>query len=80
MSRPHTATWPDLVTGEGWRPGPAVRCVPADDSRQEHLCNLYHLPQFDRLEIEHFFLIYKKLRSGRPTWKEYEPLSSGTPA
>jgi inorganic pyrophosphatase len=35
---------------------------PAGDPRQEHL---HHLPRFDRLEIEHFFLIYKELEPGK---------------
>jgi inorganic pyrophosphatase len=31
----------------------------------EHLRDLHHLPEFDRLEIEHFFLIYKQLEPGK---------------
>ena len=42
-----------------------VLCVPAGDPRQEHLRDLHHLPEFDRLEIEHFFLIYKELEPGK---------------
>ena len=42
-----------------------ILCVPAGDPRQEHLRDLHHLPQFDRLEIEHFFLIYKQLEPGK---------------
>src|SRR5271154_1280935 len=42
-----------------------VLCVPAGDPRQEHLQDLHHLPRFDRLEIEHFFLIYKQLEPGK---------------
>jgi inorganic pyrophosphatase len=38
---------------------------PAGDPRQEHLRDLHHLPRFDRLEIEHFFLIYKELEPGK---------------
>jgi inorganic pyrophosphatase len=34
-----------------------ILCVPAGDPR--------HLPEFDRLEIEHFFLIYKELEPGK---------------
>ena len=34
-----------------------VRCVPASDPRQEHLYDLHHVPLFDRMEIEHRFLI-----------------------
>jgi inorganic pyrophosphatase len=42
-----------------------VLCVPAGDPRQEHLRDIHHLPRFDRLEIEHFFLIYKELEPGK---------------
>ena len=42
-----------------------VICVPASDPRQEHLRDLHHLPQFDRMEIEHFFMIYKELEPGK---------------
>ena len=42
-----------------------VLCVPASDPRQEHLRDLHHVPQFDRMEIEHFFLIYKELEPGK---------------
>ena len=34
-------------------------------ARYPHLRELHHLPQFDRLEIEHFFLIYKELEPGK---------------
>ena len=37
----------------------------AGDPRQEHLRELHDLPAFDRLEIEHFFLIYKELEPGK---------------
>ena len=46
-------------------PDDKVLCVPASDPRQEHLRDLHHLPEFDRLEIEHFFLIYKQLEPGK---------------
>ena len=42
-----------------------VLCVPAGDPRQEHLRDLHDMPEFDRLEIEHFFLIYKELEPGK---------------
>jgi inorganic pyrophosphatase len=42
-----------------------ILCVPAGDPRQEHLRDLQDLPRFDRLEIEHFFLIYKELEPGK---------------
>ena len=40
-------------------------CVPAGDPRQEHLRDLDDLPRFDRMEIEHFFQIYKELEPGK---------------
>jgi inorganic pyrophosphatase len=46
-------------------PDDKILCVPASDPRQEHLQDLHHLPEFDRLEIEHFFLIYKQLEPGK---------------
>jgi inorganic pyrophosphatase len=42
-----------------------ILCVPAGDPRQEHLRDIHHLPEFVRLEIEHFFLIYKQLEPGK---------------
>ena len=42
-----------------------VLCVPAGDPRQEHMRDLDDLPEFHRLEIEHFFLIYKELEPGK---------------
>ena len=42
-----------------------VLCVPAGDPRQESLGDLDDLPEFHRLEIEHFFLIYKELEPGK---------------
>src|SRR5947199_1666326 len=42
-----------------------VLCVPANDPRQEHLQDIRHLPEFDRLEIEHFFEVYKTLEPGK---------------
>jgi inorganic pyrophosphatase len=46
-------------------PDDKILCVPARDPRQEHLRDIHHLPQFDRSEIEHFFLIYKELEPGK---------------
>ena len=46
-------------------PDHKILCVVAADPRQEHLRDLHHLPEFDRLEIEHFFLIYKELEPGK---------------
>src|SRR5207237_10347614 len=42
-----------------------VLCVPSDDPRQEHLRDIHHLPEFDRLEIQHFFEVYKDLEPGK---------------
>ena len=42
-------------------PDDKVLCVPAGDPRLEHLRDINDVPQFDLLEIEHFFLIYKQL-------------------
>ena len=32
-----------------------VLCVPSADPRMEHLRDIHHLPEFERLEIQHFF-------------------------
>jgi inorganic pyrophosphatase len=42
-----------------------VLCVPAGDPRQEHLRDIHHLAEFDRLEIQHFFEVYKDLEPGK---------------
>jgi inorganic pyrophosphatase len=42
-----------------------VLCVPAVDPRTEHLRDIHHLPEFDRLEIQHFFEVYKDLEPGK---------------
>lgn len=42
-----------------------VLCVPATDPRLEHLRDINHLPKFDRLEIQHFFEVYKDLEPGK---------------
>jgi inorganic pyrophosphatase len=42
-----------------------VLCVPAADPRLEHMRDINHLPKFDRLEIEHFFTVYKELEPGK---------------
>jgi inorganic pyrophosphatase len=41
-----------------------VLCVPADDPRQAHLRDIEDMPRFDRLEIQHFFEVYKALEPG----------------
>jgi inorganic pyrophosphatase len=42
-----------------------VLCVPAEDPRMEHLRDIHHVPEFLRLEIEHFFRVYKELEPGK---------------
>jgi len=42
-----------------------VLCVPAEDPRLEHLRDIHHLGEFDRLEIQHFFTVYKDLEPGK---------------
>jgi len=42
-----------------------VMCVPSADPRQEHLRDIHHMPEFDRLEIQHFFEVYKELEPGK---------------
>ncbi len=42
-----------------------VLCVPATDPRVAHLTDITDVPAFDRLEIEHFFQVYKALEPGK---------------
>lgn len=42
-----------------------VLCVPSTDPRSEHLRDIHHLAEFDRLEIQHFFAVYKDLEPGK---------------
>jgi inorganic pyrophosphatase len=42
-----------------------VLCGPAEDPRLEHLRDIHHLGEFDRLEIQHFFEVYKDLEPGK---------------
>ncbi len=42
-----------------------VLCVPATDPRMEHLRDIIHVPEFDKLEIRHFFEVYKDLEPGK---------------
>ena len=46
-------------------PDDKIIAVPAHDPRLEHLQDLRHLPEFDRLEIQHFFEVYKALEPGK---------------
>ncbi len=42
-----------------------IICVPAKDPRQQHINELDHISEFDRLEIQHFFETYKDLEPGK---------------
>ncbi len=42
-----------------------VLCVPAADTRMEHLRDIIHVPEFDKLELQHFFTVYKELEPGK---------------
>ena len=46
-------------------PDDKVLCVPNADPRLEHLRDIHHLPEYDRLEIQHFFEVYKELEPGK---------------
>ncbi len=46
-------------------PDEKLLCVPVADPRQEHLRDIFHVPEFDRLEIQHFFEVYKDLEPGK---------------
>jgi inorganic pyrophosphatase len=39
--------------------------VPAEDPRHRHLTDIHHIAEFDRLEIQHFFEVYKDLEPGK---------------
>ncbi len=42
-----------------------VLCVAATDPRMAHLTDISDVPEFDRLEIQHFFEVYKALEPGK---------------
>jgi len=42
-----------------------VLCVAATDPRMAHLRDIEDVPEFDRLEIHHFFEVYKALEPGK---------------
>ena len=42
-----------------------VLCVPARDPRMAHLRDISDVPEFDQLEIQHFFEVYKALEPGK---------------
>ncbi|WP_299057040.1 inorganic diphosphatase [uncultured Nocardioides sp.] len=42
-----------------------VLCVPAHDPRHTHMTDISDVSDFDRLEIQHFFEVYKDLEPGK---------------
>jgi inorganic pyrophosphatase len=46
-------------------PDPKVLCVPTADPRLAHLRDITDLEHFYRLEIQHFFEVYKDLEPGK---------------
>jgi len=42
-----------------------IMCVPARDIRKTHLQDIEDMPEFERLEIQHFFETYKDLEPGK---------------
>lgn len=46
-------------------PDDKVLCVPATDPRMAHLLDISDVSDFDRLEIQHFFEVYKALEPGK---------------
>ncbi|MGL4173005.1 MAG: inorganic diphosphatase [Actinomycetota bacterium] len=40
-------------------------CVPARDPRRSQIQDLEDIPEFDRMEIQHFFATYKELEPGK---------------
>ena len=42
-----------------------VLCVPATDPRMVYLGDIEDVPAYDRLEIQHFFAVYKALEPGK---------------
>ena len=47
-----------------------ILAVPARDPRMEHLRDIRHVPEFERLEIQHFFEVYKALEPGKSVQAE----------
>ena len=46
-------------------PDEKVLCVPAHDPRYTDIRDIGDIPEFDRLEITHFFEVYKDLEPGK---------------
>jgi inorganic pyrophosphatase len=47
-----------------------VLCVPAGDPRMAHLLDIEDVGKFERLEIQHFFEVYKDLEPGKSVQAE----------
>jgi inorganic pyrophosphatase len=51
-----------------------VLCVPATDPRMAHLRDISDVSEYDQLEIQHFFQVYKALEPGKEveaaTWAD----------
>ena len=51
-----------------------IMCVPANDPRKNNLQDITDMPEFERLEIQHFFETYKDLEPGKSvegaTWED----------
>lgn len=48
-------------------PDDKVLCVPAGDPRQDGIQDITDMKNFDLLEIQHFFSVYKDLEPGKST-------------
>jgi inorganic pyrophosphatase len=46
-------------------PDEKVLCIPAGDPREAHLKDIGDISEFDKLEIQHFFEVYKDLEPGK---------------
>ncbi len=46
-------------------PDEKVLCVPGHDPRYQHVQDIADVPEYDRLEITHFFEVYKDLEPGK---------------
>lgn len=46
-------------------PDAKVVCVAATDPRMDHLREIEDVPEFDRMEIQHFFEVYKDIEPGK---------------
>jgi inorganic pyrophosphatase len=42
-----------------------VMCIPTADSRQDYLRDIGDIPEYQLLEIQHFFTVYKDLEPGK---------------